>query len=246
MAQLPSHPVPGKILQSDFFMGLGFEQLLAVASTPMIVLTVALVIQQIPIVVGLVFSIGTMGGLVLLAARAPEGQSPFQWAAAAFRRRLTPQTYRLKPETGPSPRPVYLNVVHTMRADDTPSSPTRTSTPASPSRERQRGSSNQTGGTSLADTVESHLNSGEDKGVTDFGYFQFSSRTEALEAIVEVNQDPELSRSEKKEEVQTLVEMAQQAGISLRADEVRTAIEKGAEGMPPSTAAEAAVHSGSA
>ncbi|UIO99752.1 hypothetical protein Hbl1158_14710 [Halobaculum sp. CBA1158] len=110
-------PIPGRILEDDVAFGLSFDEIILMASIPLVVMLPSLFIEQVPLLV----SIGTavVAGLVMvgIVVSTPEGQSPTSWAPAALRRRLGPDTYYLRPDEMGYDRSTYLSVRHSAATD---------------------------------------------------------------------------------------------------------------------------------
>ena len=109
-------PIPGEILRTDVFLGLTFNELITLSSAPIVLVFPSLFIQQIPLVVSLglaaLFAVGVVG----VVLQTPEGQTPLEWAPAAAKRRLSPDTYYLKPRHRERDELRYLDVVRTAES----------------------------------------------------------------------------------------------------------------------------------
>ncbi len=94
-------------------LGLTFNELITLGTIPLVVVLPSLYIGQIPlpISIGTVLIMTLIVGLVII--QTPEGQTPLSWAPAAFKRRITPDTYYLKPRAVGRGRVTHLDVVHT-------------------------------------------------------------------------------------------------------------------------------------
>ncbi|MFW5949811.1 MAG: hypothetical protein ACOCR6_00460 [archaeon] len=107
-------PIPGKILRTNLFLGLTFNELVTLGTIPLVVVLPSLYVGQIP----LPFSIGIVVIMAILVGgvivQTPEGQTPLSWAPAAFKRRITPDTYYLKARAVGRGRVKYLDVVQTV------------------------------------------------------------------------------------------------------------------------------------
>lgn len=112
-----SVPIPGKILETEVFLGLTFDELVVMAALPLVATMPSLFIAQIPTVVSLVLAAVVFIGLAVVAVSAPEGQSPLEWAPAAFQRRVGPDTYYLRPDESSFERTTYLSARHATRTD---------------------------------------------------------------------------------------------------------------------------------
>lgn len=110
---MKSVPIPGEILKTTIVAGLTFEEVLVLATVPLVTVFPALFIEQIPLTItlGLIAVMALL--LLIVVARTPEGQTPLEWAPAAAQRRFNPDVYEIKPKTPPRARPTYLNRVHT-------------------------------------------------------------------------------------------------------------------------------------
>lgn len=106
-------PIPGKILRTNLFLGLTFNELITLGTIPLVVVLPSLYIGQIPlpISIGTVVVMTILVGIVII--QTPEGQTPLSWAPAAFKRRMTPDTYYLKPRAVNRGTVAYLDIVHT-------------------------------------------------------------------------------------------------------------------------------------
>lgn len=110
-------PIPGRIMEDTVAFGLSFDELLLMGTFPLVVTMPSLLIEQIPTAVSLAIA-GVMAlGMVAIAVRAPEGQSPIAWAPAAFKRRIGPKAYYLRPEETGYDRSTYLSVRHADGAE---------------------------------------------------------------------------------------------------------------------------------
>lgn len=110
---MKSVPIPGQILRTSVFLGLTFDELVLLGAVPLVVLLPGVMIEQIPLVVSL--GIGGLAGLgvVVVALRSPDGQTPIEWAPAAFRRRVTPDQNYVKPRERYRDDAACLDVVQT-------------------------------------------------------------------------------------------------------------------------------------
>ncbi len=106
-------PIPGEILRTDVFLGLTFNELITLGAAPLVMVFPSLFIKQIPFIVtiglAVLFSIGVLG----VVLQTPDGQTPVEWAPAAAKRRLTPETYYLKPRHRKRDELRHLDVVKT-------------------------------------------------------------------------------------------------------------------------------------
>lgn len=105
-------PVPGKILDTEVFLGLTFDELVVMAALPLVVTLPSLFIAQIPTLVSLAVAGVVFLGMAVIAVSAPEGQSPLEWAPAAFKRRVGPNTYYLRPDESNFDRTTYVSARH--------------------------------------------------------------------------------------------------------------------------------------
>lgn len=106
-------PIPGEILRTDVFLGLTFNELITLGSAPIVFVFPSLFIDQIPLVASLGLAVLFAVGVVGVVIQTPNGQTPLQWAPAAARRRLTPDTYYLKPRHRNRDELRHLDVVQT-------------------------------------------------------------------------------------------------------------------------------------
>lgn len=106
-------PIPGEILRTDVFLGLTFDELVTLAAAPLVIIFPSLFIKQIPLVATIGLAVLTALAVVGVVIQTPEGQTPLEWAPAAAKRRLTPDTYYLKPRHQNRDELVYMDVVHT-------------------------------------------------------------------------------------------------------------------------------------
>ncbi len=106
--------IPGKILRTNLILGLTFNELITLGTIPLVVVLPSLYIGQIPlsISIGTIVLMTLLVGLVIV--QTPEGQTPLSWAPAAFKRRITPDTYYLKPRAVGRGRVTHLDIVHTI------------------------------------------------------------------------------------------------------------------------------------
>lgn len=109
-------PIPGEILKQDIIFGLSFDEIVALAAVPLVLVLPATMIEQIPLEV--TFGLVGVGAIIVMAIvlKSPEGQSPVEWFPAYIERRIQPNEYMLKPkDTGKSGKPEikYLEVFHT-------------------------------------------------------------------------------------------------------------------------------------
>lgn len=110
-------PIPGKILETEVFYGLTFDELVVMGAIPLVVTMPSLFIEQIPTVVSLLIAGVVFVVMVAIAVSTPEGQSPLEWAPAAFERRIGPDTYYLRPDESSFDRSTYLSARHADRTD---------------------------------------------------------------------------------------------------------------------------------
>lgn len=115
-----SFPIPGEILNSGEFFGLTYDQLLMIGSIPIVVMMFAIVSGVIPIWVSFVLGIITFLLVAIVVARAPEGQDPFTWAGASFKRRFGTNRYTLRPGGKSRGNITVLDVIQTA---DNPGEP---------------------------------------------------------------------------------------------------------------------------
>lgn len=108
-----SVPIPGEILKTTVVAGLTFEEVIVLATVPLVTVFPALFIKEIPLTITLGLIVVMAVLLLIVIARTPEGQTPLEWAPAAAQRRFNPDVYEIKPKTAPRSRPTYLNRVHT-------------------------------------------------------------------------------------------------------------------------------------
>lgn len=114
--------VPGKILRTTVMLGLSFDELVVLGSVPMVLVLPTLYIREIPFLGSLVFIGVAAVGVVIVAVKTPEGQTPVEWAPAAARRRLMPSVYYLKPVERNRDPVTYRDRIHTseMIAQEAP------------------------------------------------------------------------------------------------------------------------------
>lgn len=120
-----SVPIPGKILESSVAFGLSFDEIVVLASVPLVIMLPSLFVQQVPVLVSIGLALVVALGVVVVAVRTPEGQTPTEWAPAAFRRRFSPSTYRLRPSSLARDPVAYRDEVYTaeeIAAETTPES----------------------------------------------------------------------------------------------------------------------------
>lgn len=108
--------IPGEILKTTVIGGLTFDEVIALASVPLVLVLPSLFIKQIPLMLSLgIIAVGFVG-VVIVVFQTPEGQSPLQWFPAYVSRRFNPDKYALKPKDGSQygNREVnYLDIVRT-------------------------------------------------------------------------------------------------------------------------------------
>ncbi|ELZ95935.1 hypothetical protein C440_06582 [Haloferax mucosum ATCC BAA-1512] len=124
---MKSVPIPGEILRTDVFLGLTFDELVILGSVPLVVIFPSLFIKQIPLFATLGIVLLSTLGVAAIVLRTPDGQTPLEWAPAALRRRIMPDTYYLKPRIRDRDTIVYADVVHTsdqIVSDSNQSEPT--------------------------------------------------------------------------------------------------------------------------
>jgi hypothetical protein len=80
-------------------MGLTFDELVILGSVPLVIVFPSLLIKQIPLLVTLAIILISSIGVLAMIVRTPDGQTPTEWAPAAMKRRITPDTYYIKPRT---------------------------------------------------------------------------------------------------------------------------------------------------
>lgn len=112
-----SVPIPGKILETEVFLGLTFDELVVMAAFPLVITMPSLFIEQIPTLVSLLIAGVVLLVMVGIAVSAPEGQSPLEWAPAALQRRVGPDTYYLRPDESSFDRTTYLSARRADRSD---------------------------------------------------------------------------------------------------------------------------------
>ncbi|QPV64110.1 hypothetical protein I7X12_05655 [Halosimplex litoreum] len=105
--------VPGKILRTTVMLGLTFDELVVLGSVPMVLVLPTLYIEEISFVWSLLLIGVAAVGVVVVAVRTPEGQTPVEWAPAAARRRLMPSVYYLKPAERNRGPVTYRDRIHT-------------------------------------------------------------------------------------------------------------------------------------
>lgn len=108
--------VPGKILESTVIFGLSFDEIIALAAIPLVLVLPAAFIQQIPLFITIgVVVIGFIGvGIVIL--QTPKGQSPVEWFPAYVERYIKPDELYLKPRDDTRYKRSnvkYINVIYT-------------------------------------------------------------------------------------------------------------------------------------
>lgn len=108
-----SVPIPGQILRTDVFLGLTFDELVTLGSVPLVIVFPSLFIEQIPLIGTLIVILLSFIGVGAVIIRTPDGQTPLEWAPAALKRRLTPDTYYIKPRTRNRDSIPVANVVQT-------------------------------------------------------------------------------------------------------------------------------------
>lgn len=121
---MKSVPIPGQILRTSVFLGLTFDELVLLGSIPLVMMLPGVMIRQLPLLFSV--GIGVVGGLgvVFIGIRAPEGQTPLEWAPAALRRRFTPDSYHIQPRDRPRDGgTAALDVVQTARPLETGTGP---------------------------------------------------------------------------------------------------------------------------
>lgn len=109
-------PVPGEILRTDVFLGLTFDELMTLAAVPLVMVFPSLFFEQVPLFVTFAIAGLTTVGMLAVVVRTPRGQSPLEWAPAALKRRVTPDTYYLKPRVRKRDEVAYADVVQTATA----------------------------------------------------------------------------------------------------------------------------------
>lgn len=111
-----SVPIPGEILKTTVVFGLTFEEILALAAVPLVLVLPSTFLDFIPLWgTFLIIVIGTIGVLIVVF-QTPPGQSPVEWFPAKVERWLKPNKYTLKPKDMTKygkPEVNYLSVVHT-------------------------------------------------------------------------------------------------------------------------------------
>lgn len=110
-------PIPGKILDTEVVLGLTFDELVVMAAIPLVATMPSLFIEQIPTSISIVIAGIAFLGMVFVAVSTPEGQSPLEWAPAAFKRRIGPDTYYLRPDESSFERSTYRSARHAARSD---------------------------------------------------------------------------------------------------------------------------------
>jgi len=110
-------PIPGRILDESIAFGLTFDEIVLMASAPLVVTLPSLFIEQIPTIVSLIVALVVAVVMVAVAVSAPEGQSPASWAPAALRRRIGSNTYYLRPDESGHDRSTYRSVRHAATTD---------------------------------------------------------------------------------------------------------------------------------
>lgn len=109
-------PIPGQILRTTVFLGLTFDELVMLGSVPLVLIFPTLFVQQIPLVVTFAIAGAAVVAMGAIVVQSPEGQTPLEWAPAALRNRVKPDTYHLKPRTRNRDEIAIANVVHTAEA----------------------------------------------------------------------------------------------------------------------------------
>lgn len=122
----PTYPIPGDILDSGDFYGLSYDQLLIIGFAPVIVMMFSIITGVIPLSVSLGLGGLTAIGVLIIVAKTPTGQDPFEWLAAALKRKFSPGTYTLEPVQNREEDIKYLDVVHTSDSLGEFSSPIQT------------------------------------------------------------------------------------------------------------------------
>lgn len=107
-----SVPIPGEILRTDVFLGLTFDELVTLGAAPLVVVVPTLFIQQIPLIVSIGVIALSAVGVAAIVLKTPEGQTPLEWAPAAFKRRFKPDTYYVKPRFRNRDEIVYANATY--------------------------------------------------------------------------------------------------------------------------------------
>lgn len=107
--------IPGDIMQTTVIAGLTLKELGMLFGAPMILVLPSLYINQIPLSLSLGFVLVCMPIVGILIIQTPDGQSPISWIGALINRKITPDTYHLKPGERRQADGKYLNVVHTSK-----------------------------------------------------------------------------------------------------------------------------------
>lgn len=94
---MKSVPIPGDILRTSVFLGLTFDELVALGSVPLVLMLPGVMIREIPLIG--VIAVGVVAALVVvaIAIQTPDGQTPLEWGPAMIRRRVAPNRYYIKP-----------------------------------------------------------------------------------------------------------------------------------------------------
>jgi len=121
-------PIPGEILRTDVFLGLTFDELVTLGAAPLVIIFPSLFIDAIPLVATLGLAVVAALGVLGIVLQTPEGQTPLEWAPAAAKRRLSPDTYYLKPRHRHRDEIAHMDVVQTAERIAAESAPEAEST----------------------------------------------------------------------------------------------------------------------